>query len=93
MSEKKKALAVAKSAIKEVMADFPPMAHWTYAADAVAFHLGEAGIYHQPLHDVEDDYSDTRPGLIAVCDSFDIYWDGESVSGVSLKDTESIWSC
>lgn len=75
-----KALVAAKTAIREVMANFPPDVWWVYVKDAVSTHLAEADVDH----DLPDEADDDRPGVVALFGDYLIEWDGETEAGVGV---------
>ena len=63
--QQQQALIAARTAIREVEANYPPGVHWNYASDAVSAYLTEAGIDHTPLNDVNsEDYEDEIANLV-----------------------------
>jgi len=80
-AKNQKSLVAAKTAIREVMANFPPGVWWVYAADAVTTYLGEAQIDCI----LPDEIDEFPPNAVALLPEQVIEWDGETEEGVVLK--------
>ena len=83
---KTRALEATAAAINEVLEDFPPMGADGVVIGAVSLHLGEAGIDHRIPDEFDLEYLSSRPGLVAVCSDYEIFWNGIDADGITIKD-------